>query len=99
MDAATAVVACSPAYLAVVAQTLAEAGAAEGLDPELAYELVVESFAGTDRAPAALRPDRGPRIRRLPGGATEAGLEALADAGAGDAFQAAVRASMERMRP
>ena len=47
MDAATAVMGCSPAYLAVVVQNLAEAGAAEGLEPEQAYELVLESFAGT----------------------------------------------------
>ena len=47
MDEATAVMGCTPAYLAVIVQNIAEAGAAEGLDPELAYELVLESFAGT----------------------------------------------------
>ncbi len=35
---------------------------------------------------------------RRRGGSTEAGLEALADAGAADAFRAAVRASLARMR-
>jgi pyrroline-5-carboxylate reductase len=99
MDAATAVVACSPAYLAVVAQNIAEAGAAEGLEPELAYELVVESFAGTIELLRRYDPIEVRASVASRGGATEAGLEALADAGAGDAFQAAVRASMERMRP
>ncbi len=47
MDEATAVMGCTPAYLAVIIQNIAEAGAAEGLDAELAYELVLESFAGT----------------------------------------------------
>ena len=47
MDAATAVMGCSPAYLAIVVQNLAEAGVAEGFDPEQAYELVLETFAGT----------------------------------------------------
>jgi pyrroline-5-carboxylate reductase len=32
------------------------------------------------------------------GGATEAGLEALADAGVADGFRSAVDASLERMR-
>ncbi|MFI5122665.1 MAG: pyrroline-5-carboxylate reductase family protein [Vicinamibacteria bacterium] len=99
MDAATAVMGCSPAYLAVIVQNIAEAGVAEGLDPEQAYELVVESYAGTIELlrrydPITVRASVASR-----GGATEAGLKALADAGTGDAFQAAVRASLDRMRP
>jgi pyrroline-5-carboxylate reductase len=99
MDVATAVMGCPPAYLAVVIQNIAEAGAAEGLDPEQAYELVLDSYAGTIELlrkydPITVRASVASR-----GGATEAGLEALADAGVGDAFQAAVRASLDRMRP
>jgi pyrroline-5-carboxylate reductase len=98
MNAATAVMGCSPAYLAVVVQNLAEAGAAEGLDAEQAYELVIETFAGTVELLRQYDPIsvRGAVASR--GGSTEAGLETLADAGVGDAFQAAVRASMARMR-
>jgi pyrroline-5-carboxylate reductase len=94
----TAVMGCSPAYLAIVVQNLAEAGAAEGLDPEQAYELVIESFAGTVEVLRRYDPIEVRSTVASRGGATEAGLEALADAGAGDAFQAAVRASLERMR-
>ena len=99
MDAATAVMACSPAYLAVVAQNLAEAGAAEGLDAGagLRARASRRSPARSSSCGATTR-SRSAR-RRLPRRGTEAGLEALADAGAGDAFQAAVRASLERMRP
>lgn len=98
MDAATAVMGCSPAYLTIVVQALAEAGAEEGLDPELAYEMVVEEFVGTMELlrrydPITVRSSVASR-----GGSTEAGLEALADGGAADAFGAAVRASLERMR-
>ena len=98
MDVAMAVMACTPAYLTVVVQTLAEAGADEGLDPEQAYELVIETFAGTIELlrrydPIEVRANVASR-----GGSTEAGLEALADAGTADAFRAAVRASVERMR-
>ena len=98
MDAATAVMGCTPAYLAIVVQNLAEAGAEAGLDPEQAYELVLETFAGTIELLRRYDPIevRGAVASR--GGSTEAGLEALADAGAGDAFQDAVRASLERMR-
>jgi pyrroline-5-carboxylate reductase len=98
MDAATAVMGCSPAYLTVVVQTLAEAGADEGLDPEQAYDLVIESFAGTVELlrrydPITVRASVASR-----GGSTEAGLEALAEAGVADGFRAAVDASLKRMR-
>jgi pyrroline-5-carboxylate reductase len=98
MDAATATMGCTPAYLAVVVQSLAEAGAAAGLDPEQAYELVLESFDGTIELlrqydPITVRASVASR-----GGSTEAGLEALADAGVGDGLKAAVAASLERMR-
>jgi pyrroline-5-carboxylate reductase len=97
-DAATAVMGCSPAYLALAVEAIADAGAADGLDPELARELVVETAAGTAEllrswAPADLR-----KAVASPGGSTEAGLEALDREGAREAFEAAVRASLERMR-
>jgi pyrroline-5-carboxylate reductase len=97
-DAATAVMGCSPAYLALVVEALAESGASAGLDPELAQELVVEATAGTAellrrRDPADVR-----KAVTSPGGSTEAGLKALDQKGAWFAFKAAVDASLERMR-
>jgi pyrroline-5-carboxylate reductase len=97
-DAATAVMGCSPAYLALAVEAIADAGAADGLDPELARELVVETAAGTAELlrrhdPAALR-----AAVASPGGSTEAGLEALDREGAREAFTAAVEASLRRMR-
>lgn len=97
-DAATAVMGCAPAYLALAVEALADAGADAGLDAELARELVVETTAGTaellrERHPADVR-----KAVASPGGSTEAGLEALDREGARDAFTAAVRASLERMR-
>jgi pyrroline-5-carboxylate reductase len=98
MDAATAVMACPPAYVAVVVQNITEAGTAAGFDPEVAYELVLETFAGAIELLRRYDPIEVRAGVASRGGATEAGLEALADAGVGDAFQAAVRASLERMR-
>ena len=98
IDAAMAVMGCTPAYLAVVVQTLAEAGADEGLDPDQAYELVIETFAGTIELLRRYDPIEVRATVASRGGSTEAGLEVLADAGTADAFRAAVRASVERMR-
>lgn len=98
IDAATAVMGCTPAYLAVIVQTLAEAGAAEGLAGEQAYEMVLETFSGTLELLRRYDPVTVRAAVASPGGSTEAGLRALADAGAADAFRTAVTASLERMR-
>ncbi len=97
-DAATAVMGCAPAYLALAVEAIAEAGAADGLDAELARELVVETTAGTAELLRVRHPADVRKAVASPGGSTEAGLEALDRAGAREAFEAAVRASLERMR-
>lgn len=97
-DAATAVMGCAPAYLALAVEAIADAGAADGLDPELARELVVETTAGTAELLRVRHPADVRKAVASPGGSTEAGLEALDREGAREAFEAAVRASLERMR-
>jgi len=97
-DGATAVMGCAPAYLALAVEALADAGAAAGLDPELARELVVETTAGTAELLRRRHPADVREAVTSPGGSTEAGLEALDREGARDAFEAAVEASLERMR-
>jgi pyrroline-5-carboxylate reductase len=97
-DAATAVMGCAPAYLALAVEAIADAGAADGLDPELALELVVETAAGTAELLRAHHPADVRKAVASPGGSTEAGLEALDREGARAAFEAAVQASLERMR-
>jgi pyrroline-5-carboxylate reductase len=97
-DAATAVMGCAPAYLALAVEAIAEAGAVDGLDPELSRQLVVETAAGTAELLRTWDPADLRKAVASPGGSTEAGLEALDREGAGEAFAAAVRASLERMR-
>jgi pyrroline-5-carboxylate reductase len=97
-DEATAVMGCAPAYLALAVEALADAGAAAGLDQELARELVVETTAGTAELLRVRHPADVRRAVASPGGSTEAGLEALDREGAAAAFAAAVEASLERMR-
>jgi pyrroline-5-carboxylate reductase len=97
-DAATAVMGCSPAYFALAAEAIADAGAEDGLDPQLARDLVTETAVGTAEM---LRRHDSAELRKAvasPGGATEAGLQALEREGARRAFEAAVEASLERMR-
>jgi pyrroline-5-carboxylate reductase len=97
-DEATAIMGCAPAYLALAVEALADAGAAAGLDRELAGELVVETTAGTAELLRVRHPADVRKAVTSPGGSTEAGLEALDREGAKAAFEAAVLASLERMR-
>ena len=97
-DQATAVMGCSPAYFALVAEALADAGAAAGLDPKLARDLVAETAAGTAALLRKHDPAAVQKAVASPGGSTEAGLEALDREGARAAFEAAVEASLARMR-
>jgi pyrroline-5-carboxylate reductase len=97
-DAATAVMGCAPAYLALAGEAIADAGVEAGLDRGLARELVVETTAGTAELLRIRHPADVREAVASPGGSTEAGLEALDREGARGAFAAAVRASLERMR-
>ena len=98
MDAATAVMGCSPAYFAVVADALSRTGVAEGLDPEICLTMVAESLAGTAELLKRRTPFEIQVAVASPGGSTEAGLEALEETGAAESFEAAARASLARMR-
>jgi pyrroline-5-carboxylate reductase len=97
IDAAMAIMSSSPAYIALVAEALARGGEREGLDRELAAELVAGALGGTaellrKRDPATIRD-----VVASPGGATEAGLTQL-EGVVEDAFVHAVNASLERFR-
>ncbi|HSI79903.1 MAG TPA: pyrroline-5-carboxylate reductase [Solirubrobacterales bacterium] len=98
LDAAMAVMSCSPAYVALFAEALAEAGTREGLDPTVAAELVAATLAGTATMLGSHAPEAIRRAVAPPGGATEAGLEALGRAGFTRAIDDAVEASLERFR-
>jgi pyrroline-5-carboxylate reductase len=97
IDAAMAIMSSSPAYIALVAEALARGGERQGLEPEVAGELVAGALAGTaellrKRDPVSIRNAVAP-----PGGATEAGLAHL-EGVVEDAFVNAVSASLERFR-
>ena len=98
IEAAMAVMSCAPAYVAALAEHLAAAGAREGLEPELSAELVRGTLAGTAELLGIKDPDALMAAVAPPGGATEAGLEALDAGGFAAAIDAAVRASLERFK-
>lgn len=98
IEAAMAVMSCAPAYVALFARELAAAGAANGLDPALSAELVRGTLSGTAELLGARDASSVISSVAPPGGATEAGLEALGRGGFERAIAAAVEASLERFR-
>jgi pyrroline-5-carboxylate reductase len=96
IDAAMAIMSCSPAYIALFAQALAGAGADNGLDESLSLELVAGTLEGTAELLRHHDPVAVQRAVAPPGGATEAGLERLARDGFASAIEGAVTASLKR---
>ena len=100
IEPAMALMSCGPAFLALVAESFAAAGAAHGLDPDDAMRMVVETMGGT--ADYLARHDYdGPELRTrvaTPGGTTERGLITLEERGLRDVTRAAVDAVVEATR-
>src|ERR671911_3103536 len=97
IEPAMALMSCGPAFLALVAETFADAGAAHGLDRGDAMRMVVETMGGTADYLAQHGYD-GPALRTrvaTPGGTTEKGLIALEEIGLREVTRAAVDAVVE----
>ncbi|MCC6173144.1 MAG: pyrroline-5-carboxylate reductase [Gammaproteobacteria bacterium] len=98
MDVVTAVSGSGPAYFFLLAEALAEAGAAQGLAPEAARRLAVATLRGAglmaERSDGDLARLRAEVTSR--GGTTEAALQALHDARFRAAVGAAVEAAVRR---
>lgn len=98
IDAATAIMGCTPGYLALIAEILVELGTNEGLTEEQTRRMVAKAMSATggllqDRDPAELK-----QAVASPGGMTEAGLEALVEHDLREALRSAVDASLEVAR-
>jgi pyrroline-5-carboxylate reductase len=100
MDAVTAVSGSGPAYFALLAEAMIEAGILLGLSREVTTRLVVQTMLGT----AKLLRDEGMHpveLRELvtsPGGTTIQAIRELERAGVRAAFLNAIQAAMERGR-
>ena len=100
IEPAMAVMSCGPAFLALVAEAFADAGAAHGLPEGEAMRMTVETMAGTAEYLAQHDLDAaGLRARvATPGGVTEKGLVTLEERGLPAACRAAVDTVMEATR-
>ncbi|HZI92326.1 MAG TPA: pyrroline-5-carboxylate reductase [Thermoleophilaceae bacterium] len=92
MEPAMALMSSGPAFLALVAEAMAEAGARHGLDPHQATRLVVETMAGTAAYLDANGLEPGEMRARVatPGGVTEKGLGVLEESGLRGSFDRAI---------
>jgi pyrroline-5-carboxylate reductase len=97
VEPAMALMSCGPAFMALVAEALIDAGVMHGLDPDDAAAMVIETMAGSAAVLRATDADTRALRRRVtsPGGATARGLAALDQAGARAAFEDAVSAVVE----
>jgi pyrroline-5-carboxylate reductase len=97
IEPAMALMSCGPAFFALAAEALVDAGVLHGLDPADAATMVIETMAGTASVLRATDGDTRGLRRRVtsPGGATARGLAALEQAGTRAAFEDAVTAVVE----
>jgi pyrroline-5-carboxylate reductase len=98
IDAATAIMGCSPGYLALMAEVLVEAGVREGLSQDQALRMVARSMSATGGLLDLHDPGALKRAVASPGGMTEAGLNALEERKIHETLNAAVDASLDRVR-
>ncbi len=99
IDAATALSGSGPAYVFLLIETLARAGAALGLPTDLAGRLARETVTGAGALAAAsnVPPEELRRAVTSPGGTTEAALAVLmAEAGLQPLFDRALAAAAQR---
>ena len=100
MDAITAVSGSGPAYFALLAEAMIEAGILLGLSREISTTLVVQTMLGTGKQ---LRDEKMHPVElresvTSPGGTTIAAIRELEQAGVRAAFLNAIQAAMERSR-
>ena len=100
MDAVTAVSGSGPAYFALLAEAMIEAGLLLGLSREISTQLVVQTMLGTAKQlrDEGLHPVELREMVTSPGGTTIAAIRELESAGVRAAFLNAIQAAMVRGR-
>jgi pyrroline-5-carboxylate reductase len=100
MDAITAVSGSGPAYFALLAEAMIEAGILLGLSREISTQLVVQTMFGTAKQlrDEGMHPVELRESVTSPGGTTIAAIRELEIAGVRAAFLNAIQAAMERSR-
>jgi pyrroline-5-carboxylate reductase len=100
MDAITAVSGSGPAYFALLAEAMIEAGILLGLSREISTTLVVQTMFGTAKQlrDEKMHPVELREAVTSPGGTTIAAIRELEQAGVRAAFLNAIQAAMDRSR-
>jgi pyrroline-5-carboxylate reductase len=100
LDAITAVSGSGPAYFALLAEAMIEAGILLGLSREVSTQLVVQTMLGTAKQlrDERLHPVELREMVTSPGGTTIAAIRELEQAGVRAAFLNAIQAAMDRSR-
>jgi pyrroline-5-carboxylate reductase len=100
MDAITAVSGSGPAYFALLAEAMIEAGILLGLSREISTQLVVQTMLGTAKQlrDGGMHPVELREMVTSPGGTTIAAIRELEIAGVRAAFLNAIQAAMVRSR-
>jgi pyrroline-5-carboxylate reductase len=100
MDAITAVSGSGPAYFALLAEAMIEAGILLGLSREISTKLVVQTMLGTAKQlrDEKIHPVELREAVTSPGGTTIAAIRELERAGVRAAFLNAIQAAMDRSR-
>jgi pyrroline-5-carboxylate reductase len=100
MDAVTAVSGSGPAYFALLAEAMIEAGILLGLGRETSTQLVVQTMLGTAKLlrDEQMHPVELREAVTSPGGTTIQAIRELEQAGVRAAFLNAIQAAMERSR-
>jgi pyrroline-5-carboxylate reductase len=100
LDAVTAVSGSGPAYFALLAEAMIEAGLLLGLSREVSTQLVVQTMLGTAKLlrDEKMHPVELREAVTSPGGTTIAAIHELESAGVRAAFLNAIQAAMERSR-
>jgi pyrroline-5-carboxylate reductase len=100
MDAVTAVSGSGPAYFALLAESMIEAGILLGLSREISTDLVVQTMLGTAKLlrDEKMHPVELREMVTSPGGTTISAIRELEQAGVRAAFLNAIQAAMKRSR-
>ena len=100
MDAVTAVSGSGPAYFALLAEAMIEAGILLGISREISTQLVVQTMLGTAKQlrDEGIHPVELREMVTSPGGTTIAAIRELEQAGVRAAFLNAIQAAMDRAR-
>jgi pyrroline-5-carboxylate reductase len=99
MDAVTAMSGSGPAFFALFAEKMIEAGTALGLSPGDSSELAIQTLIGTAKLlETGMPPGKLREMVTSPGGTTAAGLQVFEERGLGNLVRAGIEAAASRSR-